>query len=128
MEYQETRVIGFAAVLVAAALTMSEGRAAQSALPADNGIEQAEQVVAVPRARPDADDRLARLQDGREIAVVDAERAERAPVRLPRPRPVYLDIRIDMTDMLGEEALAGLTLQDQLAEARRPLNDLQDLY
>ncbi len=127
MEYRDIRAIGFTVVLVATALTMSEGRAAQSALSADNGIEQGELVVAVPLARPDADGRLARLQDGGEIAV-GAERTVRTPIRLPRPRPVYFDIRIDMTDMLGEEALAGLTLQDQLAEARRPLNDLQDLY
>ncbi len=127
MEYQETRVIGFAAVLVATALTMSEGRAAQIALSANNGIQQTEQQVAVPRARPDADARLARLQNGGEIAV-STERAAPTQTRLPRPRPVYFDLRIDMTDMLGEEALAGITVQDQLAEARRPLDDLQDLY
>ena len=125
MECRVIREIGFAVVLVATALTMSEGRAAQSALSATNGNGRAEQEVAIPRARPEA--QLARLQDGREIAV-GAERTVRTPIRLPRPRPVYFDIRIDMTDMLGEEALAGLTLQDQLAEARRPLDDLQDLY
>ena len=127
MEYRDIRAVGIAAILAANALTMSESRAAQSTLSTSNGIQQTEQQVAVPRARPDADARFARLQDGGEIAV-RTERAAPTQIRLPRPRPVYFDLRIDMTDMLGEEALAGLTLQDQLAEARRPLDDLQDLY
>ena len=54
MGYQNIRATGFATLLVATALTMSEGQAAQIAVSATDGNEQAEQEVAIPRARPDA--------------------------------------------------------------------------
>ena len=62
-------------------------------------------------------------------AVDSGDKAGQRQIPLPRPRPYYFDLRIDMTDMLGEDELANPVLAEQIAKARRPSgsDDLQDV-
>lgn len=137
MEYRSFQAVGLATWLAAAILSVSTGWAAQEHLSAvvNTGAAQAGPPIATPRTRPDI--QFARLQQNRGRAIdsgLAAATDDNGPdslrqTRLPRPRPQYFDLRIDMTDMLGEEELAGLAPEEDIEAVGRPSgDDLQDLY